>query len=136
MFSHLPERVATAWIAEFARVLRPGGIVVATTQSRTFIDLCEQMRTDPSVQDSDFIWHQWLASSFIDTDAPYRSFDEGGFLHAANGGGECLDQSLYGDSLFSGKFVAERWGHLLEAGALRGQAQRPAPGRVRVAEAA
>ena len=49
VFSHLPERLATAWIAEFARVLKPGGIVVATTQSRSFIDLCEQMRTDPSV---------------------------------------------------------------------------------------
>ena len=113
VFSHLPERLATAWIAEFARVLRPGGIVVATTQSRSFIDLCEQMRTDPSASTPDFLWHQLLANSFTDTAAAHRDFDAGRFLHAASGGGDALPESLYGESLFSGTYVAERWAHLL-----------------------
>ena len=62
VFSHLPERLATAWIAEFLRVLRPGGIVVGTTQSRSFIALCEQMRTDPAYEGTDFLWYQLLAA--------------------------------------------------------------------------
>jgi len=113
VFSHLPERLATAWIAEFARVLKPGGIVVATTQSRSFIDLCEQIRTDDSVGNPDFLWHQLLARSFVDAADAYRRFDAGEFLHEANGGGDSLEESLYGDSLFSGEYVTERWGHLL-----------------------
>ena len=95
-------------------MLKPGGIVVATTQSRSFIDLCEQIRTDPAYQDSDFLWYQLLARSFVDTDDAHRRFDAGEFLHAPNGGGDALAESLYGDSLFSGRYVAERWGHLLE----------------------
>ena len=61
----------------------------------------------------DFLWHQLLANSFTDTAAAYRDFDAGRFLHAANGGGDALVESLYGDSLFSGTYVAERWAHLL-----------------------
>ena len=51
VFSHLPERVATAWMAEFLRVLSRAASSSRTTQSRSFIDLCEQMRTDPAVHE-------------------------------------------------------------------------------------
>ncbi len=114
VFSHLPERVATPWIAEFLRVLKPGGIVVGTTQSRSFIDLCEQMRNDPAYRDSEFLWYQLLARSFVDTKGAKRRFDDGEFLHEAYGAGGALDESLYGDSLFGRRFVEARWSHLLE----------------------
>lgn len=114
VFSHLPEQLAKAWIADFARVLKPGGIVVATTQPRSFIELCEQMRTDPKYTESDFLWYKYLASSFVDTDDAYGRFDAGEFLHVANGGGEELPESLYGDSLFSGAYIEQSWAHLLD----------------------
>jgi SAM-dependent methyltransferase len=114
VFSHLPEHLATAWIAEFRRVLRPGGLVVATTQSRSFIELCEQMRTDPEYKDSDFLWYQLLARSFVDVDSATRRFDAGEFLHEANGGGDSLAESLYGDTLFGRRFIEDKWSHLLE----------------------
>ena len=112
VFSHLPESLATSWMAEFLRVLKPGGVVVATTQSRSFIALCEQMRTDPHYKDSDFLWYQLLAGSFVDADDAHRRFDAGEFLHEPNGGGAALDGATYGDSLFGATFVAERWGFL------------------------
>jgi SAM-dependent methyltransferase len=115
VFSHLPENVATAWMAEFLRVLKPGGLVVATTQSRSFIDLCEHIRHDPSYRDSDFVWFQLLARSFQDVAGSRERFDRGEFLHEANGGGDdSLANSVYGDSLFGRRYIEQRWAHLLE----------------------
>lgn len=115
VFSHLPENVATAWIAEFLRVLKPGGLVVGTTQSRSFIDLCEHIRHDPSYRDSDFVWFKLLAGSFQDVAGSRERFDRGEFLHEANGGGDdSLADSVYGDSLFGDRYIDQRWSHLLE----------------------
>ena len=122
-------------MAEFLRVLKPGGLVVATTQSRSFIALCEQMRTDPAYKDSDFVWYQLLARSFVDADDARRRFDAGEFLHEPNGGGDALDGATYGDSLFGPAFVEQRWAHLLRAVPVRRQAVRTASGLLRPAQA-
>ena len=84
-------------------MLKPGGIVVATTQSRSFIDLCEQMRTDPAYAGPGLPLVPAASPGRSSTrTSAYRRFDAGEFLHAANGGGDALAESLYGDSLFSG----------------------------------
>ena len=75
------------------------------------------MRADahrPPYQDSDFLWYQLLARSFVDAEDALRRFDAGEFLHEANGGGDHLAESLYGDSLFGRSFIEQRWAHLLE----------------------
>ena len=38
VFSHLSEDIHREWLDEFARILKPGGLLVATTQPREFIE--------------------------------------------------------------------------------------------------
>ena len=44
VFSHLSEAAHLAWLGEFRRILRPGGLLVATTRPRDFILTCAQLR--------------------------------------------------------------------------------------------
>jgi cyclopropane fatty-acyl-phospholipid synthase-like methyltransferase len=111
VFSHLPERVATEWIKEIARVLCPGGIAVLTTQKRSFIDFCEGLRQDPSLQTT--LWHSALAQSFVDVEAAHRAFDAGQFLYIPNGGGAELPADHYGDTVFSETFARAKWSEFL-----------------------
>jgi SAM-dependent methyltransferase len=42
VFSHLPEGLAGAWIAEFARIVKPGGAICITTWGEGFLDDVER----------------------------------------------------------------------------------------------
>ena len=81
VFSHLAENVHIKWIEEFSRLLKPGGILVATTQPRRFIALCESLRDKPP----ESTWHKSLANSFLDINAAYADYDNGKFLYSATG---------------------------------------------------
>lgn len=110
VFSHLCEDAAAAWVKEFARILKPGGLVVATTHSRRFIEFCASLRG----KELESLWHQALAKSFVDTEASLATYDHGGFLYAPNGGGAYRDASFYGDALFSMLYIERHWMPVLE----------------------
>ena len=42
VFSHLPQHIAQAWLVEFARVTKPGGLLFLTTWGETFLDWLEE----------------------------------------------------------------------------------------------
>jgi SAM-dependent methyltransferase len=44
VFSHLSEDLYARWLAEFSRILKPGGLVIATTWGRNYIEHLESMR--------------------------------------------------------------------------------------------
>lgn len=44
VFSHLSEEACQRWMAEFHRLLAPGGIVAVTTRGRPFFDFCESLK--------------------------------------------------------------------------------------------
>jgi ubiquinone/menaquinone biosynthesis C-methylase UbiE len=112
VFSHLNEHASTLWMAEFLRVLRPGGIVVATTHGPAMIDTVQKLRNDPTLQES--LWHQLLASGFGDLAQARKDLEAGAFVHAGHGGGDSLSSSFYGDSIFTDKFIVPAWSHLLD----------------------
>src|SRR5262249_18027231 len=44
VFSHLSEEVHYEWLSEFNRILKPGGVVIATTLPRGFIEMVNSFR--------------------------------------------------------------------------------------------
>lgn len=106
VFSHLSEHVANAWIAEFTRLLKPGGIVAFTTQGRTMLGVCEQLRQQANY---DHPWHRNLANSFLDRSACEAAYDAGEFLYSATGGGDVRTPNIYGEALIPRGYVERHW---------------------------
>jgi len=106
VFSHLSEHVANAWIMEFSRILKPGGIVAITTQGRSLLQVCEQLREQDVY---DHPWHQNLARSFLDREACEAAYDRGEFLYSATGGGDVRTPELYGEALIPPGYVERNW---------------------------
>jgi SAM-dependent methyltransferase len=106
VFSHLAESVHLEWVEEFSRLLKPKGILIVTTQGRSFIEYCRSFRDRPI----DSLWHEYLSKSFVDAEAALADYDRGKFLYAANGGGSPeLPPSLYGEALSPKVYVLREW---------------------------
>jgi len=106
VFSHLNEEVQLQWANEFARLLKPGGILLATTQARRFVEFCATLRAKP-VQES--AWHESLARSFPDPERTLRDYDQGKFIHVPTGGGDHRPSSFYGETLIPRGYVEKNW---------------------------
>lgn len=109
VFSHLAEPVHIKWIEEFSKILKPGGILVVTTQARHFIEFCRSLRG----KTHEFAWHNALAGSFPDTEAALLDYDSGKFLYCATGGGPALPNSFYGEALIPCSYVKREWTRFL-----------------------
>lgn len=105
VFSHLAEPVHINWVAEFVRILKPGGILVVTTQPRRFIEFCRSLRG----KTHEYQWFNCLANSFVDVEASFSDYDSGKFLFSATGGGPELHSSFYGETLIPKGYVEREW---------------------------
>jgi SAM-dependent methyltransferase len=106
VLSHLNEEYHLAWVEELALVLKPGGLLLATTQGRAFIDFCASLRAKDSFES---LWHQALAGCFTNRDTALADYDAGKFLHAATGGGDYRPTSFYGESVVPKAYVEKHW---------------------------
>ena len=111
VFSHLCEEVATQWIEEFARVLKPGGIVIATTWGSGFLDYCKNLRDDPSQRTS--LWHETILNAFEPIDESKRRYMAGEFLYAPTGGGGVRESLFYGEALIPEAYISRKWDKVL-----------------------
>jgi SAM-dependent methyltransferase len=109
VFSHLSETACRAWIAEFARILKPGGMVALTTRGRWFFDHAASCPgTDP--------YARALSRMFPDFVAAKARYDRGEFVHSnAPGvtGGGVLDNGSYGETFIPERFAREVLGCIL-----------------------
>jgi SAM-dependent methyltransferase len=107
VFSHLSPKAHLAWKDEFARVVKPGGLAIVTTQGDWFLDYCELLRDRPDLRES--LWHEMLSKSFGDFDESRQAYKEGEFLYSPNSGGPSLPGEFYGDAIVPRKFFETHW---------------------------
>ncbi|MBA3944442.1 MAG: class I SAM-dependent methyltransferase [Herpetosiphonaceae bacterium] len=117
VFSHLSEEAHLRWIESFQRLLKPGGLLIATTRPRSFILKCAELRSVAT----NAIEAGGAASSFKDTELFLQRYDAGEFCHSSTGGGGPLSESLYGESCIPEAYVRRVWAQRFDV-----QAYRPA----------
>jgi len=105
VFSHLSETVHIKWLSEISRVLKPGGVFVATTESRAFIAFCASL-TEKDVETN---WHKTLKTAFPNPEETLGQFDEGNFIYAATGGGDHRSSDFYGEAVIPKSYVETVW---------------------------
>jgi SAM-dependent methyltransferase len=108
VFSHLSEKSHLEWLKEFHRILRPGGLVVATTRPKSFIKLLARKRI---IEKSKGLFHSVLATeAFPDLHAALNAYDRGEYCFSATGGGGGpLDSSFYGETCIPESYVRKQW---------------------------
>jgi SAM-dependent methyltransferase len=110
VFSHLSEEAHLAWLTEFKRILRPGGLLIATTRPREFILTCAAARRAGEGRD----WAQGTVLAFKDTEEALARFDRGEYLYEGLGGGGVLDASFFGETCIPQKYVTDHWTKLFD----------------------
>jgi len=105
VFSHLSEEAHLKWLQEFSRLLKPSGMVIATTRPRDFIRHCIELSKKEDLEP----WQFGAAISFQNPEQALREYDEGKFVHSATGGGGILERSFYGESCIPEKYVKGVW---------------------------
>jgi ubiquinone/menaquinone biosynthesis C-methylase UbiE len=105
VFSHLSEKAHLAWLEEFRRILKPSGMVIATTRPRSFILYCIELAKKKDLE----VWQYGAACSFKNPAKDLLNYDEGKFVHSATGGGGILDKSFFGESCIPKKYVETTW---------------------------
>jgi SAM-dependent methyltransferase len=112
VFSHLSEAAHRVWLDEIQRILRPGGLLVATTWQREHIQRSEHLRSaDPSSRSA---WHQDLAAIWLDNPHWLAEYDAGRFCYqpySVETHPWSYDQgvSYYGEACIPEQFVRSEW---------------------------
>jgi SAM-dependent methyltransferase len=103
VFSHLSEEACRAWMKEFHRLLRPGGLVALTTRGRWFFDYCESLGETAT---EGYGWA--LSRLFSDFAQARRQYDAGELVFSAAGvtGGGVREGGAYGETFIPEAFAA------------------------------
>lgn len=102
VFSHLPEKLTNQWIAEFARILRPGGIACLTTRPRAHIDQSGNASTKHAAA---------YARLFNSPAEALARYDAGEFIFVPEHGGGGLSAETYGEAVIPASY-AKNWSQL------------------------
>ncbi|MBI5632831.1 MAG: glycoside hydrolase family 99-like domain-containing protein [Nitrospirae bacterium] len=105
VFSHLSEEAHMAWLMEFKRILKPGGIVIATTRPRHFLIECDTLRNRKDVKE----FQHGAVASFQNINDCLSDYDNGSFCHSPTGGGGVLSTSFYGETAIPREYALEHW---------------------------
>jgi SAM-dependent methyltransferase len=109
LFSHLSEEMHQMWLLELYRVLKTGGLMIATTRSREFIEQCAKTRKLKDL----LLLHRGSrssASAFLNTKKSLSEFDNGTY---------CFSQlvhegewSYWGETAIPKQYVESNWSRL------------------------
>lgn len=113
VFSHLSGDACHAWMKEFERILKPGGVVAFTTRHVSFMDFCDWA----GKQEGASPYWKALGSLFPDIKEAKRRYARGELVHASSegvGGGGPRDSSFYGETWIPEAYVRGSFGPGLE----------------------
>ena len=105
VFSHLGEDLHRRWLSEFDRILKPGGLVIATTWGRDHIDFLERVKAGRT-QSWDDHYNRAVATRFPGRDAVLARYDRGEFCHLDLGYAGNED---YGETMIPKRYVMDHW---------------------------
>jgi 2-polyprenyl-3-methyl-5-hydroxy-6-metoxy-1,4-benzoquinol methylase len=108
VFSHLSEDNSWAWIREFYRILKPGGIAFFTTRHKTHLEYLKSLRSNKEIP----AFANGAAKSFLDIEQTKNRYDKGLFCFDHEGGGGDGLTPLYGEAFIPPQYVSERYGSL------------------------
>jgi len=109
VFSHLSEEAHDRWLTEFRRILKPGGLLMATTRPREYIIECETNRRRQARG-----LHEHALTAFTGTDDWLARYDRGEYCYSGVGGGGVLDGTFYGETCIPEAYVRSRWADRFE----------------------
>jgi SAM-dependent methyltransferase len=103
VFSHLTEQAHLQWLAEFDRILKAGGVLIATTWPRDYIELCAKQ--SQSLTESSSHRERMMARAFPDHAAALREYDSGQFCF----GSIWPDHPYFGEACIPRAYVEREW---------------------------
>lgn len=107
VFSHLSEDCHLAWVQEFHRILKPGGILITTTRSYEYLNRLNKNR---NVDSSNGLKQSMLATAAFDNfSETKRKYLSGEFCFAGTGGGGPLSAEFYGEASIPPGYVQKMW---------------------------
>jgi ubiquinone/menaquinone biosynthesis C-methylase UbiE len=101
VFTHLPQPLFEAWMAELLRVLAPGGLLVFTVEPERFLDFIGSI--DETNCESQ--WHQSLASYKSELPRMRSEVARTGITYVATGGGDMRTPDVYGEAVVSPAYL-------------------------------
>jgi glycosyltransferase involved in cell wall biosynthesis/SAM-dependent methyltransferase len=108
VFSHLSETACRRWTAEFARLLRPGGLFAFTTRHEDFFAYCEWAAAQRHSAQG---YVRALGELFPDIEAVRAQYRRGELVHATSpgvSGGGPRTESFYGETFIPRAYVERR----------------------------
>jgi SAM-dependent methyltransferase len=109
VFSHLSESAHIAWVQEIARLLKPGGFLIATTWGRGYFDRCAELRRSGVYSHP----HEQLLAQLFRNDEEVAqakaNYDAGVFFYCPTGGGGPRVPSFYGEACVPPGFIKQYW---------------------------
>ncbi len=112
VFSHLSEAMHQEVLGELHRVLKPGGLLIATTYPRAIIAFCHELRENEQLRKECPESVVISAASFPDTERALADYDAGRYCHSSlNFDG---DWSHWGDTAIPEAYVREHWARRFE----------------------
>lgn len=108
VFTHLPENVQDHWLAEIARTLKPGALLVATVEPPRFLDFFAPLNPDDKKLHP---WHAMMARKIRADPGMKARLNDKGFVYIPSGTGV---NELYGDCVMTPSYSREHWGRWFE----------------------